>query len=80
MVTTGAKRGSRSKVATGTKRGRRPKPVCDRQDLMFTIRFSALEMERFSALAEHYGLARADVFRLLLKRDHDRVYVYGGKK
>lgn len=39
---------------------------------IFTMRLSAEEARRLSAVAKFYGLSAADALRMLVKRDYDQ--------
>ena len=43
------------------------------RDRQFNMRLNADELERLRDLAAHFGLQSADVVRMLVKREHDRV-------
>ena len=45
----------------------------ERRGKMFTMRMTEDESERFTQVAEHLGLTLASTFRMLLKREHDKL-------
>ncbi len=43
------------------------------RDRMFTMRVTDAEVGRMDAVAAKYGLNKANLFRFLLKREHDAI-------